>query len=101
VRDRPAPGRRLPLRLEDAQGYEIDDGGTVDEVAPPERLITTQDAGAGRTRHTLVLTEDDGGTTMTYVVEYPTSEMRDAAAAMTEAMDAGYDKLAEYLETIA
>jgi hypothetical protein len=34
---------------------------------------------------------------MTYAVEYPTTEMRDAAAAMTEAMDAGYEKLAEYL----
>ena len=36
---------------------------------------------------------------MTYVVEYPTGEIRDAAAAMPmkEAMDTGYDKLAEYL----
>jgi hypothetical protein len=67
----------------------------------PERLVTTQDAGAGRTRHTLVLTEDGGRTTMTCAVEYPTTEMRDAAAAMTEPMDAGYDKLAEYLRTVA
>ena len=36
---------------------------------------------------------------MTYTVEYPSIEMRDAAAQMPmkEAMDAGYDKLAEYL----
>ena len=36
---------------------------------------------------------------MTYVVEYPTGEMRDAAAAMPmkEAMDMGYEKLADYL----
>jgi hypothetical protein len=49
------------------------------------------------TRHTVILTETGGGTTMTYTVEYPSTEMRDAAAAMTEAMDAGYDKLAEHL----
>ena len=40
---------------------------------------------------------------MTYTVEYPSTEMRDAAAQMPmkEAMDAGYDKLAEHLRTIA
>ena len=81
------------------QGYEVDNGGTCDEVSAPERLVTTQDAGAGRTRHTVVLTDDGAKTTMTYVVEYPTGEMRDAAAAMPmkEAMDMGYEKLADYL----
>jgi len=36
---------------------------------------------------------------MTCVVEYPTGEMRDVAAAMPmkETMDIGYDKLADYL----
>ena len=81
------------------QGYEVENGGTCHEVSASERLVTTQDAGAGRTRHRVVLTEDGAKTTMTYVVEYPTGEMRDAAAAMPmkEAMDTGYDKLAEYL----
>jgi hypothetical protein len=37
---------------------------------------------------------------MTHVVAYPTTEMRDAAA-MTEAMDARHDKLAEYLRMMA
>jgi hypothetical protein len=59
----------------------------------------TQDAGAGPTRHTVVLTDADDGTTMTYIVEYPITEMRDAAAQipMKEAMDTGYDKLTEHL----
>ena len=85
------------------QGYEVDNGGTCDEVSAPERLVTTQDAGAGRTRHTVVLTEDGAWTTMSYVVEYPTGEMRDAAAAMPmkEAMDIGCNKLAEHLRTTA
>ena len=36
---------------------------------------------------------------MSYTVEYPSTEMRDAAAQlpMKEAMDTGYDKLAEHL----
>jgi hypothetical protein len=39
---------------------------------------------------------------MTYTVEYPSTEMRDAAAQqpMKEAMDVGYGKLAEHLRTI-
>jgi uncharacterized protein YndB with AHSA1/START domain len=74
-----------------------------DEVSAPERLVTTQDAGAGVTRHTIVLTEAGDGTTMTYTLEYPSTEMRDAVAQMPmkEAMDTGYDKLAEYLRTVA
>jgi hypothetical protein len=38
---------------------------------------------------------------MSYAVEYHSTEMRDAAATMTEETDAGYDKLAEYLRTAA
>jgi uncharacterized protein YndB with AHSA1/START domain len=101
LRDRPRPGGAHRFVSRTPQGYEIDNGGTCDEVMAPERLVTTQDAGAGRTRHTLALTEYGGRTTMTYGVEYPTTEMRDAAAAMTEAMDTGYDKLAEYVRTVS
>ena len=81
------------------QGYEVENHGTCDEVSAPEKLVTIQDAGAGVTRHTVVLTETGGGTTMTYTVEYPSTEMRDAAAqmALKEAMDAAYGKLAEHL----
>jgi len=42
------------------QGYEVENGGTCDEVVAPERLVTTQDAGAGVTRHTIVLTATGG-----------------------------------------
>ena len=93
------PGGAYRLVSRTPQGYEIDNGGTCEEVAPPERLVTVQDAGAGRTRHTLVHTENGDRTTMTYSVEYPTTEMRDSAAQMQEATDAGYDKLAEYLRS--
>jgi uncharacterized protein YndB with AHSA1/START domain len=91
------PGGAYRFVSRSPQGSEVDTGGTCLEVEAPERLVTTQDAGAGRTRHTLVLTEDGGRTTMNYAVEYPSTEMRDAAATMKEATAAGYDKLAEYL----
>ena len=65
------PGGAYRFVLRTPQGYEVDNGGTCDEVSAPERLVTTQDAGAGVTRHTIVLTEVPGGTTMTYTVEYP------------------------------
>jgi hypothetical protein len=55
--------------------------------------------GARRTRHTFVLTEKAGRTTMTYAVEYPSTQMRDAAATMRDATAAGYDKLAKYLRS--
>jgi len=93
------PGGVYRFVWKSPQGYEVENRGTCDEVSAPERLVTTQDAGAGPTRHTIVLTGDGGGTTMTYTVEYPSTEMRDAAAQMPmkEAMDAGYGKLAEHL----
>jgi uncharacterized protein YndB with AHSA1/START domain len=99
----PRPGGVYRFVWKSPQGYEVENRGTCDEVSAPERLVTTQAAGAGVTRHTIVLTETGSATTMTYTVEYPTSEMRDAAAQlpMKEAMDAGYDKLAEFLRTIA
>ena len=95
----PRPGGVYRFVWKSPQGYEVENGGTCDEVSAPERLVTSQDAGAGVTRHTIVLTEQGGGTTMTYTVEYPSTEMRDAAAQlpMKEAMDTGYDKLAEHL----
>jgi Activator of Hsp90 ATPase homolog 1-like protein len=83
-------------------GYEIDNGGTVDEVAAPERLVTRQDAGAGRTRHTLVLTEGGGSTRMTYIVEYPTTEIaRRRGGDDRSDGTRGTNKLAEYLRTMA
>ena len=99
----PRPGGVYRFVWKSPEGYEVENGGTCDEVSAPERLVTTQDAGVGVTHHTVILIETGGGTTMTYAVEYPSTEMRDAAAQipMKEAIDVGYDKLAEHLRTIA
>ena len=93
------PGGAYRIGMKSPDGYEVPGGGTCEAVSAPELLVTNQDYGAGATRHTLRLAEDGGRTTMTYTVEYPSTEMRDAASAMPlkEAMDQGYDRLAEYL----
>ena len=103
ARSTPRPGGVYRFVWKSPQGYEVENGGTCDEVSAPERLVTTQDA---RRRPDPSHRRPDRGAeadTMTYTVEYPSTEMRDAAAQMPmkEAIDAGYDKLAEHLATIA
>ena len=48
LRDRPASRGVYRFVWKSPQGYEVENGGTCDEVSAPERLVTTQDAGAGR-----------------------------------------------------
>jgi uncharacterized protein YndB with AHSA1/START domain len=55
------------------------------------------------TLNTLVLAEQDGKTTITQRVRYPSKAARDAAlkTGMQEGMSQSFDRLAEYLRTIA
>jgi len=75
------------------------------EVTPPERLVSTESWGGDwpETLNTLVLTEEDGKTTMTCTVLYPSKEARDAAlgTGMKEGWSASYDRLDEYLRLTA
>ena len=93
------PGRHLPVRLEESPRVRGRQRRHVQRGLVAGAIGHDSGCRRGRTRHTVVLTEEGGETTMTYVVEYPTGEMRDAAAAMPmkETMDIGYDKLADYL----
>src|SRR5918995_506380 len=62
-------------------GTEMAMRGSYREVTPPERLVHTERWGADwpETINTLVLTEEDGMTTMVCTVLYPSKEARDAA----------------------
>jgi uncharacterized protein YndB with AHSA1/START domain len=75
------------------------------EIAPPERLVSTEswDGDWSDTLNALILTEESGKTTMTNAVRYQAKEARDAALqpGMKEGMAASYDRLAEYLQTMA
>ncbi|HEV7240360.1 MAG TPA: SRPBCC family protein [Thermoanaerobaculia bacterium] len=88
-----------------SNGTEMGMRGTYVEVAPPERLVHTESWGAEwpETTNTLVLSEENGRTTMTLRVLYPSKEARDAALAtgMKDGSEQSYDRLEEYLRTLA
>ncbi|HBO44279.1 MAG TPA: ATPase [Planctomycetaceae bacterium] len=86
-------------------GTEMEMRGVYQEVAPPERLVNTESWGGDwpETLNTLVLAEANGKTTMTCTILYPSREARDAAIAtgMNDGWSESYDRLDEYLATIA
>jgi uncharacterized protein YndB with AHSA1/START domain len=99
------PGGTWRFVLRGPQGREMGMRGVYQEIAPPERLVSTEsfDDYPGESLNTVVLTENDGKTTLTVTVLYPSKEVRDAV--LNSGMEAGasetYDRLAEYLPTIA
>jgi uncharacterized protein YndB with AHSA1/START domain len=86
-------------------GTEMEMRGEYREVTPPERLVNTEAWGDEwpETLNTLVLTEEDGKTTISTTVLYPSKEAREAAigTGMKEGWSVSYDRLDGYLATIA
>lgn len=84
-----------------SDGTEMEMRGVYREVTPPERLVSTESWGGDwpETLNTLVLSEEDGETTITHTVRYPSKEARDAAlqTGMKAGMSESFDRLAEYL----
>jgi uncharacterized protein YndB with AHSA1/START domain len=84
-------------------GKEMGMGGIHREVVPPERIVATQlfdqDWTGGEVIGTLVFTEQDGKTTITNTLVYPSRDSRDAVlrTPMDKGMAAGYDRLEELL----
>jgi uncharacterized protein YndB with AHSA1/START domain len=91
------PGGTYRWAWSGADGSIMGMGGTYEEVSPPERIVTVEafDGIPGETRNTLVFTEEDGRTTATLSVLYPSTEARDGALAsgMTDGMTEGYERL--------
>ena len=79
--------------------------GVYQETAPPERLVATESWGGDwpETINTLILSEEDGKTTITSRVLYPSKEARDAAlkTGMKDGASQSFDRLAEHLRTMA
>jgi uncharacterized protein YndB with AHSA1/START domain len=79
--------------------------GTYREVTPPERLVSTESWGGNwpETLNTLVLTEENGNTTVTLTILYPSMEARDAAlkSGMKEGMSLSFVRLDEHLASMA
>jgi uncharacterized protein YndB with AHSA1/START domain len=86
-------------------GFEVGFHGEYREIVPNERIVSTEvyegipDAEAHAALNTLTLTEVDGRTTMTILVEHPTREGRDAH--VNSGMEAGLQDALDLLEQVA
>jgi uncharacterized protein YndB with AHSA1/START domain len=99
------PGGPYRFVWRHTDGNEMVISGKYKEIAPPEKLVTTESWGGDwpETLNTIVFSEKNGKTTMTITILYPSKEARDAAVqtGMTKGMSMSFDRLASYLETIA
>jgi uncharacterized protein YndB with AHSA1/START domain len=88
-----------------SDGTEMEMRGEYREVEPPERLVHTESWGGDwpETLNTLILSEEDGKTTMAQTILYPSKEARDAALAtgMTTGASISFERLDAYLRTMA
>ena len=87
-------------------GKEVGQRGVYREIVPPERLVNTEsweDWNPGELLVTAVLVEQGGTTTLTSTLLFPSQEVRDTLvnSGMTNGAAETYDKLAEYLASIA
>jgi uncharacterized protein YndB with AHSA1/START domain len=87
-----------------ADGSELAMHGVYQEIVPPERLVASECWGGDwpETLNTLILTEEDGTTTITQRVRYPSQAARDAAlkTGMQDGAAESFDRLAAYLRTL-
>jgi uncharacterized protein YndB with AHSA1/START domain len=88
-----------------ADGGEMEMRGVYKEVVPPEKLVSTESWGGDwpETTNTLTLSEQDGKTTLTITILYPSKEARDAVlnTGMKDGMNQSFERLAEYLHSLA
>jgi uncharacterized protein YndB with AHSA1/START domain len=99
------PGGEFRFGWRKGDGEEMEIRGAYQEVAPLERLVSTESWGGDwpETINTLTLSEKGGKTTMTQTVLYPSKEARDAAleTGMKDGASVSFERLAEYLRTIS
>jgi uncharacterized protein YndB with AHSA1/START domain len=99
------PGGSWHFGWQQADGTLMEMRGTYREVVPPERIVCTESWGADwpETLNTVILTEQDGKTTVTQKMLYPTNEAREAAlkTGMEQGMTLSFNRLAEHLSAMA
>ena len=86
-------------------GTEMGMSGEYREIAPPERVVHSESWGGDwpETINTLMLAEENGKTTITMKVLYPSKEARDAAlkTGMEKGVAASLDRLEDYLREMS
>ncbi len=90
--------------MQTPDGFEVGFHGEYREIVPNERIVSTEiyegaPADAGGTVNTLTLTEADGRTTMTVLIDCPSPEVRDAI--IDSGMEAGLQDAYDLLEEVA
>jgi uncharacterized protein YndB with AHSA1/START domain len=88
-------------------GFEVAFHGEYREIVPNERIVSTEvyegvpqsDGPEQGTLNTLTLTETDGRTTLTILVQAPSKEIRDAI--IESGMEAGMQDAMDLLEEVA
>jgi uncharacterized protein YndB with AHSA1/START domain len=84
--------------------FEVGFHGEYREIVPNERLVSTEayegvPEGSGETVNTVTLTENEGRTTMTVLVQAPNKEVRDMI--IESGMEAGMQDAYDLLEELA
>jgi uncharacterized protein YndB with AHSA1/START domain len=86
-------------------GFEVGFHGDYREIVPNERIVTTEvfegapDPEENGTVNTMTLTENDGRTTMTVLIQCPNIQVRDAI--IESGMEAGMQDAYDLLEEVA
>jgi uncharacterized protein YndB with AHSA1/START domain len=98
-------GGKWELAWRHADGNEMAMRGAYREVVPPERVVSIESWGGDwpETRNTVVFGDEDGLTTLSQTILYPSKEARDAAlqTGMKEGMAASFRRLDSYLQSLA
>jgi len=98
------PGGKWHFRWRERNGFDLEMRGEYLEVMAPERLVNTESWGLdwSETLHTIVLTEEDGRTTIEVTVLYQSKLARERAlgTGMEEGWSQSYDRLDDYLQTM-
>lgn len=99
------PGGAQRFGWQHTNGSTMEIRGVYKEITPAERLVSTESWGGNwpETLNTLVLIEENGKTTATMTILYPSKEARDAAlqSGMKEGMAISYRRLEDYLRAAA
>lgn len=99
------PGGTYHFAWRQEDGTEMVISGEVREVDAPARLVSTESWGGdwAEAINTIDFVEENGVTTLTTTVAYPSKEARDAALAtgMTDGMSTSYDRLEALLRLLA
>jgi uncharacterized protein YndB with AHSA1/START domain len=85
-----------------SEGFEVGFHGEYREIVPDERIVSTEvyeGMPEGEALNTLTLTEEDGRTTMSILVQHSCKEHRDAH--INSGMEAGMQKSMDLLEQVA